>query len=30
MLNDHYWHIWQVLERLEEVGIQANVDKCKF
>ena len=29
-LKDHRSHVRQVLERLREVGIQADVDKCKF
>ena len=29
-LKDHRSHVRQVLERLQEVGIQANVDKCEF
>ena len=30
MLKDHRSHVRQVLERLQEVEIQANVDNCKF
>ncbi len=30
MLKDHRLHVRQVLERLREVGLQANVDKCEF
>ena len=29
-LKDHRSHVRQVLERLREVGIQADVDKCEF
>ena len=29
-LKDHYLHVQQVLECLRKVGIQANVNKCKF
>ncbi len=29
-LKDHRSHVRQVLERLREAEIQANVDKCEF
>ena len=29
-LKDHRLHVRQVLERLREAGIQADVDKCEF
>ena len=30
MLKKHYSHIHQVLQHLQEVGLQANIDKYKF
>lgn len=30
MLKDHCLYIHQVLERLRKIGIQADVNKCKF
>ncbi len=29
-LKDHRLYIWQVLKRLREVGLQADIDKCEF
>lgn len=28
--KDHIEHVRKVLKRLEEVGIQADIDKCEF
>ena len=29
-LKEHYFHICQVLQYFQEVGLQADIDKCKF
>ena len=30
MLKEHHFHIYQVLQHLQEVGLQADIDKCEF
>ena len=30
MLKEHHSHVCQVLEHLQEAGLQANIDKYKF
>ena len=30
MLQDHYFHICQVLQCLQEARLQINIDKCEF
>ena len=30
MLQDHRFHVCQVLQRLHKAGLQADIDKCKF
>jgi hypothetical protein len=29
-LQDHQKHIKKVLQRLREIDLQANIDKCEF
>ena len=29
-LQDHCFHVCQVLQHLRKVGLQADIDKCKF
>ena len=29
-LKEHHFHVCQVLQRLQEAGLQADIDKCEF
>ncbi len=29
-LKEHKWHVWLILQRLQEIDLQININKCKF